>query len=340
MPWYSFHWLLPSTLQSFHYDNRWALLLIPLTISLFLFRAVLGQRYQQQLRISVLGLTGVRPTGWARFVSLLRLLVPVSLWLSMAFLLVALARPQTVRQLREEQSVGIDIMLALDVSSSMLEADLKPNRLVAARQVAQQFVAGRQHDRIGLVVFAGEAYSLCPLTTDYALLRQYLRELSPNLVRTTGTAIGDALARGINRLRDSPARSRVLVLLSDGDNTAGNLDPLTVARLATPFNVKIYTIAMGRRAARTEGGSVTFQFDEGILKSIAEMGRGYFFRVTDVGQLRQVFARIDRLERAPTYVEMHEDVQDHYRPYLCWGTVLLVLTLLLKNTPLGNVLED
>lgn len=338
MPWYSLYWLMPSTLRAFHYENRWALFLIPLVVSLFLFRRVLGRPYQQQLRMSVLGLTGVRPGGWTRFVGSLRFLLPLSLFLSISFLLIALARPQTVRQLREEQSVGIDIVLALDVSSSMTETDLKPNRLAAARQVAQAFVAGRQHDRIGLVVFAGEAYSLCPLTTDYALLRQYLRDLNPNLVKTTGTAIGDALARGINRLRDSPAQSRVLVLISDGDNTAGNLDPLTVARLATPFNVKIYTIAIGQRSGRTD--NLTSQFDEGILKTIANVGRGYFFRATDAGQLRQVFSRIDHLERAPIHVETYEDVQDQYRPYIYWGICFLLLGLVLKNTAVGNSLED
>jgi Ca-activated chloride channel homolog len=337
MPWYALYWLMPATLRSFHYENQWALLLIPVAVSLFFFRRALGRPYQQQLRMSVTGLTGVRPGGWARFVSGLRLLVPLSLWLAVSFLLLALARPQTVRQQRDEQSEGIDIVLALDVSSSMTETDLKPNRLVAARQVAQAFVAGRRHDRIGLVVFAGEAYSLCPLTTDYALLKQYLTSLNSSLVRTTGTAIGDALARGINRLRDSPAQSRVLVLLSDGDNTAGNLDPLTVARLATPFNVKIYTIAIGQR---TQQSAVTAQFDEGILKTIATVGKGYFFRATDAGQLRQVFARIDRLERAPIRVQTYEDVQDQYRPYIHWGILFLLLALLLKNTVLGNSLED
>jgi Ca-activated chloride channel homolog len=337
MPWYSLYWLMPATLRSFQYENRWALLLIPLVVSLFLFRKALGRPYQQQLRLSVIGLTGMKPTGWARVIGGLRYLLPLSLWLGISFLLLALARPQTVRQLREEQSAGIDIVLALDVSSSMMEADLKPNRLVAARQVAQGFVAGRRHDRIGLVVFAGEAYSLCPLTTDYALLRQYLTDLSPNLVKTTGTAIGDALARGINRLRDSPAQSRVLVLLSDGDNTAGNLDPLTVARLAASFNVKIYTIAIGRVTAQS---SMAAQFDEGILKTIATVGRGYFFRATDASQLRQVFARIDRLERAPIRVQTYEDVRDQYRPYLYWGISFLLLTLLLKNTVLANSLED
>ena len=340
MPWYALHWLLPQTLWSFHYDNPWALWLIPLSLGLFGLRNVLGRRYHQQLRVSLLGLVGERPGGWMRVVSALRFLLPLSMWLAISFLLLAMARPQVVRQLREEQSDGIDIVLAIDISSSMTETDLPPNRLAAARQVAQKFVGGRRNDRIGLVVFAGEAYSLCPLTTDYALLQQYIRELNPNMIRTTGTAIGDALARSLNRLRNSPAKSKVLILLSDGDNTAGNLDPLTVARLAQNFGVKIYTIAVGKRTQPTDTLGIAAQFDEGILKTIAQIGQGGFFRATDNGQLQQVFARIDKLERAPVRVQTYEDVQDQYRPYIYWGITFLLLALLLKNTVLGNILED
>ncbi|MBO0948599.1 vWA domain-containing protein [Fibrella forsythiae] len=340
MPWYAIHWLLPQTLRSFHYDNQWALWLIPLSVSLFVFRGILGRRYHQQLRVSMAGIVGPRPDIWMRVVSTLRFLLPLSVWLSFSFLLIALARPQIVRQLREEQSDGIDIVLALDISSSMTETDLRPNRLAAARQVAQAFVNGRRNDRIGLVVFAGEAYSLCPLTTDYTLLLQYIRELNPNMIRTTGTAIGDALARSINRLRDSPAKSKVLILLSDGDNTAGNLDPLTVARLAQNFGVKIYTIAVGKRTRLADTLGIATQFDEGILKTIASVGQGGFFRANDAGQLRQVFARIDKLERAPVRVQTYEDIQDQYRPYIYWGISFLLVALFLKNTVLGNSLED
>lgn len=340
MPWYALYWFLPSTWRPFQFEHRWALWLIPAVAGLFVLRQLLGRGGRQRLQLSLGGTVG-KPGRWGRVLSWLRFAVPLSLWVSVAFLLVALARPQRVRQLRQEESEGIDIVLAIDVSSSMTETDIKPSRLAAARQVAQEFLAGRRSDRIGLVVFAGEAYSLCPLTTDYTLLRQYLRDLSPALVRTTGTAIGDALARGINRLRDSPAKSRVLVLLSDGDNTAGNLDPLTVARLAPGFNVRLYTIAVGRRTApQRDTLTTTGQYDEGILRTIARAGRGAFFRATDATQLKQVFAQIDRLERVPVRVRAYEDIQDQYRPYLYWGVVFLLVSLLLKNTVLGNSLED
>ena len=279
--------------------------------------------------------------------------MPISVFMGIGLLLVALARPQIVREQRDEQSEGIDIMLAMDVSESMSETDLPPSRLAAARRVAQTFVNSRKNDRIGLVVFAGEAFSLCPLTTDYGLLKQYLSDLNDRMIRTSGTAIGDALARCINRMRDRPVspadttraeaeqwndrKSKIIILLSDGDNTAGNLDPVTAARLAKAFNIKLYTIAVGRPVASSSKAATV---DEGILKTIATIGNGSFFRATDAGRLRGIFAQINRLEKAPVQVRIYEDVQDYYRVYLYWGIAFLLITLLLKNTIFGNVLED
>ncbi len=272
------------------------------------------------------------------------------MFIGISLLLFALARPQIVREQRDEQSEGIDIMLALDISSSMNETDLLPTRLSAARRVAQTFVNSRRNDRIGLVIFAGEAFSLCPLTTDYALVKQYLSDLNGQMIRTSGTAIGDALARCINRMRDRSIsladttleqsdrkRSKIVILLSDGDNTAGNLDPVTAARLAKAFDIRLYTIAVGRAGRSTRGAATV---DEGILKTIATIGNGSFFRATDTGRLRAVFAQISRLEKAPVRVRVYEDVQDYYRIYLSWGIVFLLGALLLKNTIFGNVLED
>ncbi len=239
-------------------------------------------------------------------------------------------------------------MLAMDVSSSMTEADLPPTRLAAAKRVAQTFINGRKNDRIGLVIFAGEAFSLCPLTTDYALLKQYLSELNEQMIPASGTAIGDALARCINRMREpmnatqdstesGKKRSKVIILLSDGDNTAGNLDPVTAARLAKAFNIRIYTIAVGR-AIRSSASASTV--DEGILKTIAGIGNGSFFRAADAGRLRAVFTQIDQLEKAPVRTLVYEDVQDQYRVYLYWAISFLLFALFLKNTIVGNVLQD
>ena len=354
-PWYSLHWFSPAVWQQFRFANEPALYLIPAIGLLFALRYYLHRSAQQRLNMSLDSSAGrgVWQMG-NRFqpgnlvINMLRFLLPGSVFVAFGLLLVALARPQIVREQREEQSDGIDIMLALDVSSSMTETDLPPNRLSAARRVAQTFVNGRKNDRIGLVIFAGEAFSLCPLTTDYGLLKQYLNDLNDHMIATSGTAIGDALARCINRMREptavlqdstwpEPKRSKLIILLSDGDNTAGNLDPVTAARLAKAFGIRVYTIAVGRLTRPTQAASTV---DEGILKTIADIGNGSFFRATDVGRLQAVFAQIDQLEKAPVRVSVYEDVRDYYRIYLYWGIVFLLVALLLKNTIVGNVLED
>lgn len=359
-PWYSLHWFSPAQWNQFHIANPLALVLIPVTALLFLIRYYLHRNAQQRLNISFEQLNTPRTRGkeirirtTRSFFSVLRYLLPMSMFLGVGLVLVALARPQIVREQRDEQSDGIDIMLAIDVSASMTETDLPPTRLVAARRVAQTFVNSRQNDRIGLVIFAGEAFSLCPLTTDYNLVKQYLNELNDQMIRTSGTAIGDALARCINRMRNQTAaptdttqqetarwkkeRSKIIILLSDGDNTAGNLDPLTAARLAKLFNIRLYTIAVGRTV---RAASKAATIDEGILKTIANIGNGSFFRATDTRRLRAVFAQISRLEKAPVRVQVYEDVQDYYRIYLYWAISFLLFALFLKNTIFGNVLED
>lgn len=352
-PWYSPHWLSPALWKQFHVVYPLALSLIPAVPVLFLIRYYLNRKAQQRLNISTgqLYAQAGSPRVQLRrsWLSLLRYLLPVSVFIGIGFLLAALARPQIVRTQRDEQSEGIDIMLAIDVSESMSETDLPPNRLVAARKVAQLFVNSRKNDRIGLVVFAGEAFSLCPLTTDYGLLKQYLNDLNSQMIRTSGTAIGDALARCINRMRDrlpsstdtahieNQERTKVIILLSDGDNTAGNLDPITAARLARAFAIRIYTIAVGHPVASSVQ-AVTV--DEGILKTIATTGNGSFFRATDTRRLQSIFAEINRLEKSPIRVRIYEDIQDFYRVYLYWGIAFLLLALLLKNTIFGNVLED
>lgn len=354
--WYSLHWFSPSVWQSFRFAHPLALYLIPATLLLFLLRQYLYRATRQRLVLSGndrRGGSGPVPMSLLqRLVSGLRYLLPLSMFLAMSLLLIALARPQLVREKREEESLGIDIMLAMDVSASMTDTDLPPNRLAVARKLAQQFINGRRNDRIGLVAFAGEAFTLCPLTTDYVVLKQYVGELNDQLIRTSGTAIGDALARCINRLRESPlrapvtppadsvqsatTRSKVIILLSDGDNTAGNLDPLTAARLARAFGIRIYTIAVGRLSGQNSEAAV----DEGILKTVATTGAGSYFRAADARRLRAIFAQIDRLEKAPVQIRVYEDVRDYYRIYLYWGISFLLFVMLLKLTIFGNVLED
>ena len=357
-PWYSLHWFSPVQWAQFQMANPLALVLIPAILLLFVARYYLHRRAQQRLNLSLEPLRPAlsrnnRAQMLGQLLNGLRYALPISVFAGISFVVVALARPQIIREQREEQSNGIDIMLAMDVSESMTESDLPPTRLIAARRLAQTFVDGRKNDRIGLVIFAGEAFSLCPLTTDYELVKQYLGDLNDQMIRTSGTAIGDALARCINRMRDAagpPAdtteqgngsvdgqRSKIIVLLSDGDNTAGNLDPVMAARLAAAFNIRLYTIAVGRP---TRSEAVASTVDEGVLKTIATIGNGGFFRATDSRRLQAVFAQINRLEKAPVRIRVYEEVQDYYRVYLYWGVAFMLFALFLKNTIFGNVLED
>lgn len=329
---------MPSQWQQFHFDHPLALYAIPTVLLLFGLRYLLHRGSGQQLTLSF-SLRNSPPQSLLDSVlNRLRYLLPISVFIAVSLILVALARPQIIREQKENQSEGIDIILAMDVSSSMAEKDLKPDRLTAARRVAQTFIADRQNDRIGLVIFAGEAFSLCPLTTDHALVKQYLNQINHHIIRTSGTAIGDALARCTNRMRESSSKSKVVILLSDGDNTAGNLDPVTAARLAKAFGIRIYTIAIGRSSKNSTDATQTM--DESILKTIASIGEGSFYRATDIKKLQRIFAEINRLEKAPMRTQVYQDVQDYYRVYLYWSLGFLLFALLLKNTIFGNILED
>ncbi|MBC7893138.1 MAG: VWA domain-containing protein [Sphingobacteriaceae bacterium] len=336
--WFSVSWFSYATLREFEWAESLFLYLLPGIPVLFGLRWLFHNRSRQRLAVAFLA-RDLR-TGWVEYLRYLPALLTIA---AMLLLLLALARPQRVSQRIERTSEGIDIVLTLDVSESMLETDLAPTRLEAAKRVARAFVRGRPEDRMGLVVFAGDAFSLCPLTTDHELVQQSIGEINGALIRTAGTAIGSALGVSINRLRESKAKSKVIVLLSDGDNTAGSLDPVTAAQLAQAFNIRLYTIAVGQ--GPPGGASVgrvtgTAPIDEGILSQLAQIGAGQFFRATDTRALETIFARIDRLERAAIRTSRYREVQDFYFVYLNWAILLLLSAFLIKTTFIGNVLED
>ncbi len=235
----------------------------------------------------------------------LRLIPELLISLVLCLLLIALARPQRTNEKVEQWTEGIDIMLAIDISQSMQIEDFVPNRLTAAKDVARDFIKGRLQDRIGIVVFSGDAFSLAPLTTDYRLLNSYLDDISFEMIESRGTAIGSAMAVVTNRMRESKSKSKVCILLSDGDNTAGNIDPITSAELAAAYDIKIYTIIVGQEGMVPFGkdyfgrpNMVENTIDETTMRKIAEIGAGEFFRVTDNEALKNVFSRIDQYEKA------------------------------------------
>jgi Ca-activated chloride channel family protein len=278
-------------------------------------------------------------------VGLLRFVPDLLMGGAVVLVLVALARPQRVQQRVELFSEGIDIMLVLDVSQSMLAEDFRPNRLEAAKRVARDFIGGRFQDRIGLVVFAGDAFSLAPLTTDYALLNALLDDIRFGTIRTPGTAIGSALAVAVNRMRPSNAKTKVAILISDGDNTGGNLDPRTAATLASMYNIRLYSILVGQegQVPVRVAGKLQYEtntIDESTLRAVAATGAGRFYRAADGRALEEVFSQIDRFEKSKVQEMRFRDTEDYYTVYLRWAVVLLIAWMLSKATFISNVLED
>lgn len=331
-----------ATLASYTWEQPRLLLLLPLVPLLFVGRWLLAQR--RRSRLGVAFVRGQIPRDWS---TLLRFLPDLVLALSLAFGLLALARPQRTDERVVQTGEGIDILLVLDVSGSMELQDLRPNRLEAAKRVAREFIDGRHGDRIGLVVFAGDAYSLAPLTTDYDLLRDNLQGLRLGMIPNDGTAIGTALGVATNRLRDSHSPTKVCILLSDGENTAGSLDPLTAAQLAHAYGLKLYTIGLGQDGivpyGKDEAGQPRFvetRLDETTMRQLAQAGEGQFFRATDNAGLRQVFGRIDQYEKSEIKQTRYRNTRDYYRIYLFWCVGLWLVWLGLKNTFLTNALED
>ena len=341
-PWYSISWFEPATFSGYTWENPlflYGLFLLPL---LFIIRWLVRYFFNQKLPVALVK-SELRETP----LTLLRFLPEFILAAMMALVLVALARPQKTNEKVEQWTEGIDIMLAIDISQSMQIEDFTPNRLEAAKNVARDFIKGRLQDRIGIVVFSGDAFSLAPLTTDYALLNSYLNDISFDMIENRGTAIGSALAVVTNRMRESESKSKVCILLSDGDNTAGNIDPITAAELASAYNIKIYTIVVGKEGLVPFGkdyfgrpNMVENTVDETTMRKIADIGSGEFFRVTDNQTLKNVFSKIDQYEKAEIKETRFKDTSDYYFIYLQWAMILFLLWLLLKSTFLINVLQD
>lgn len=325
--WMTLDWFRLSTLFQFVWKYPLILYGILSTPFLFLFRW-LFHRQPQRFFLSLP--TGTLQTHWTTY---LRWFIPFFVLLGISCLWLALARPQRFLDREEVLGEGIDILLAIDVSGSMEEPDLQPNRLEAAKQVALEFVQGRLQDRIGIVVFAGEPYLLSPLTTDYDQLTSLIRSIQPQMIAVDGTALGSALAMCINHLRDMPSKSKVAILLSDGNSSNDILSPINAADLAKFFQIQVYTIAVGR-------DSQTERVDEQALREIAKEGEGAFFRATDTQALAQIFSRINQLEKAKIQMKTQQDVRDFYYIYLYWALIFLLIAFLLKISPIGNLLED
>jgi Ca-activated chloride channel family protein len=278
--------------------------------------------------------------GLARF----RFLLLVFRFLALSTLILALARPQTKDvSTRTVTNSGIDIVMAIDVSSSMLAQDLKPNRLTALKRVASDFIGNRVSDRIGLVVYAGESYTKTPITSDKNIVKKSLREINFEGLIEDGTAIGMGLATAVNRLKDSRAKSKVIILLTDGVNNSGFIDPRIAAELAVEYNIKTYTIGLGSNGTakapigvlpngKFQYGLTKVEIDEALLRTIAKTTGGIYFRATDNQRLVEIYEEINKLEKTEIEEFKYYNFEEKFRPLALLALVLLVLEWLLRRT--------
>ena len=275
--------------------------------------------------------------------------VPFVLRIAVIMLLsLALARPQLSNRWQSESTEGIDIMMALDISGTMLGEDLKPNRLEAAKAVATEFVLSRPNDQIGLVVFAGESFTQCPLTTDHAVLVNLFQSVKFGMIED-GTAIGLGLANAVNRMKDSPTKSKVVILLTDGSNNRGDIDPQTAAEIAKTFGIRVYAIGVGSYSDEVrvpiytpygvQYGTMRSEFDENTLRSIAHKTGGEYFRATDNKSLRSIYQQIDQLEKTKIRVREYSKRTEYFMPFLTAALLCLLLEVLIRFFVLRTITE-
>lgn len=270
--------------------------------------------------------------------------------ISIALVIIALSRPQEIsNSSRTKTSSGIDIVIAVDISSSMLAQDLKPNRLEALKSVASEFINDRINDRIGLVIYAGESYTKTPVTSDKEVVINSLTEISFDGIIDDGTAIGMGLATSVNRLKDSKAKSKVIILLTDGVNNSGFIDPSTAADLASTYGIKTYTIGLGTNGnarapvALNPNGSFRFgitkvEIDEDLLNEVADKTGGKYFRATDNRKLEEIYEEINKLEKTEVEEIKYSDIDEKYRPFALLAFVLISLELFLKYVIFRSVI--
>lgn len=313
----------------------WLFLIIPIIIAWYVWK---NKLYHAELKVSSIeGFVGIKKSLKTRF----RHILIVLRIFSVGLLIIVLARPQSRSSWKDVKTEGIDIVMALDISGSMLAKDFKPNRLEASKEVAQDFIDNRPNDRIGLVVFSGESFTQCPLTTDHAVIKNLFAGIRTGMVKD-GTAIGNGLATAVTRVKDSKAKSKVVILLTDGVNNQGAVAPLTAAEIAKVFGIRVYTIGVGTIGkalapiAMYPDGSYQFGYvdvniDEKMLGEIANMTGAKYFRATDNDKLKDIYKEIDRLEKTIFEEKNFTNKAEHFLPFAICAALLLLLEFILKN---------
>ena len=321
-----------------HPHFLWLLLVIPIALYWHYFI-----KNQQEVALKMSTIEGLS-TKKSLLIKLRPFLYVLKL-LALGFIIIALARPRnTQKSSYTDNTSGIDIVIATDVSGSMLATDFKPNRLEAIKEVAYNFIQKRTNDRMGLVVYAGESYTRTPVTSDKAMLLNSLKEVQYNgMVLQDGTAIGIGLATAINRLKDSKTKSKIIILLTDGVNNLGSLDPISAAEIAKAYNIKVYTVGVGTNGmanfpvAKDANGNIVFQpqkveIDEKLMQEIATITNGKYFRATDNKKLEAIYDEIDRLEKSKITENRFMMFDEQFRPWLLIGLFLLALEMILSRT--------
>jgi Ca-activated chloride channel family protein len=315
------------------------LLIVPLMTGFYIFR--------QQRAVASLRVSGLQPFQKSRrtFRHYLRHILFALRAVTVGLLAVVLARPQSTGNFQDVSTEGIDIILTLDISGSMLSRDFKPDRLEASKNIATEFISGRPNDRMGLVVFSGESFTQCPITTDHAVLINLLREIKCGMIED-GTAIGEGLATAINRIKDSDAKSKVIILLTDGVNNRGIIAPVTAAEIAKTYGIRVYTIGVGTQGVAPYPVQTPFgvqyqdmpvEIDEAILKEIAGMTDGKYFRATDNESLSKVYTEIDKLEKSRMDVKQFKLKEEKFLIPALIAFCLIMLEIVFRNTLLKNL---
>lgn len=317
-------------------ESFYLLLLIPVAIIWYWYR---GSKSYPTIQISDLSIFPGRKNRWKEFLLYSTWLMRIIVW---ALLVVALARPQSTSSRQDVSIEGIDIVMAMDISTSMLAEDFRPNRLEAAKDVAKDFIRGRSTDRIGLVVFSGESFTQCPLTTDHGVLLTLIDEVKSGMIED-GTAIGDGLGTAVNRLKESQAISKVIILLTDGENNRGFIDPLSAAEIAKVYNLRVYTIGIGTIGTApypfdTPFGiqyqQVEVRIDEKLLGQIADMTGGKYFRATNKSKLEDIYKEIDQLEKSKIDVTEFRKKNEEFLPFALAALLIVILELIISTTVL------
>ena len=322
-------------------ELRWLFLVIPVIVVWYIFK---NKTLNAEFKTSSLEGFDKIKTSYKQY---LRHLIIVIRLAVLSILILVLMRPQSRSSQKDVKTEGIDIVIALDISSSMLAKDFKPNRLEAAKEVATKFIDSRPNDRIGLVIFSGESFTQCPLTSDHDVIKNLFSGIKLGML-ADGTAIGNGLATATTRIKDSKAKSKVVILLTDGVNNQGSVAPMTAAEIAKAFGVRVYTIGLGTtgKALSFAGiypdGSYAYEWaevviDEKTMTEIADLTGGKYFRATDNDKLKEVYKEIDRLEKTIFEEKNFTNKSEHFLPFALAAAILLLLEFLLKNTLLKSI---